>query len=120
MTDAEIISKCFDRVIAFKLNIPKELQSEFSNIEPFNPLKNDADAMALVKKLGLSVTRTYDIHGRLLKNPPQDGWSVEDFMRAGTLSRQWDTDLNRAICLCAAQLPTPSAAVSAGETIKGR
>lgn len=60
----------------------------------FNPLHDDAQAQALVKKFRLDITSV------------KDRWIVckvtGDF--EGTESESGNTDLNRAICECVAQL----------------
>ena len=61
-----------------------------------DPLHDDAQAMALVKKMELSV---YRMHGGEWR-----GWGVESKMFGPCLSRADNADLNRAICECVAKM----------------
>lgn len=58
----------------------------------YNPLHDDAQAMALVKKLRLSVIAA-----------PMAGWIVHNGEDA-TFTKSVGTDLNRAICECVAKM----------------
>ena len=66
----------------------------------YDPLHDDAQAMALVKKLGLSVESSA-LYGR-----PISRWTVQsaglDGRRIGFIHSS--TDLNRAICECVAKM----------------
>ena len=88
MTDLEMIKKC-----AEKMGIDAERVglNEWSN-RPYDPLHDDAQAMALVKKFYLSIIRndkTPDV-------PPH--WTVTDKTWLGI-----SPDLNRAIVECVAK-----------------
>lgn len=69
--------------------IPDKGIATFSN--RYDPLHDDAQAMALVKKLGL------DIHFRADMN----GWYVGGRLHEGLFIH---ADLNRAICQCVAEI----------------
>lgn len=71
-----------------------------------DPLHDDAQAMALVKRFHLSITPEFD----------STEWSIEAWARRNpvALEKEYgvkvlvaaqDADLNRAICLCVARLP---------------
>ena len=59
-------------------------------IEPYDPLHDDAQAMALVKKFGLD----------LIRHKPISQWS--SYFGNGVFSQA--DDLNRAICECVAKM----------------
>ena len=65
----------------------------------YDPLHDDAQAMALVKKMELSVYRTFSMHSGEWR-----GWGVESKMFVPCLSRADNADLNRAICECVAKM----------------
>lgn len=58
----------------------------------FNPLHDDAQAMALVKKFGLDIISDPDASGK--------DWDVRHLLTSASCS----TDLNRAICECVAKM----------------
>lgn len=63
----------------------------------YDPLKDDAQAMAMVKKFGLEIFPVTDITGK------QTGWSAwKDRMTQAVEGES--KDLNRAICECVAKL----------------
>ena len=63
---------------------------------PYEPLINDAHAMALVKKFHLRIGSTL-VAG---KDNPQESWFVERTNHDHSVS----DDLNRAICECVAKM----------------
>jgi len=91
MTDAEIVRKC-----AEKMGMPITYEGAQFVIgdtnEAYNPLHDDAQAMALVKKFKLSVGFS-------------DGWGCRKDDEKGLKSGAFHySDLNRAICECVAKL----------------
>lgn len=64
--------------------------------EDYWPLKDDAQAMALVKELELNIGP--DVQGE----PPIEGWEVSDY--SGDKTIIFDANLNRAIVFCVAAL----------------
>ena len=91
----------FDQSTGEKLAEPTEADALMEC--GYDPLHDDAQAMALVKRFRLDVIATLDIQSRIRGNDPHDGWSVEHPLY-GNLVRSRDIDLNRAICLCASRL----------------
>ena len=97
MTDLKITRLCAEAMgLEFKVaqelycswNAPLEIWTKDGS---YNPLYDDAEAMALVKKLGI------EIHCRTDRN----GWYVGIVDSDGMTP---DGDLNRAICLCVAAM----------------
>ena len=95
MTDLEITKAC-----AEAMRIDVELRSrDFSgnnywargNGDDYNPLHDDAQAMALVKKFGLHTG--FQSFDNLWGCLAQDG-----------ITKTYNTDLNRAICECVAKM----------------
>jgi hypothetical protein len=82
MTDLEITKAC-----AAKMGLSEEQQAGFCE-SPYDPLHDDAQAMALVKKFYLTISRGLD------------GWST-----LGATGWVSNKDLNRAICECVAKIP---------------
>jgi hypothetical protein len=81
MTDLEMVKKCAARM---------GYMPDVNWVEPkYDPINNDAQAMALVKKLELSITK------------PSNYWYVTDGL--GVYGE--DKELNRAIVHCVANLP---------------
>jgi hypothetical protein len=60
---------------------------------PYNPLHDDAQAMALVKKFELGLGRGKD-----------RSWIAHTTREAGTFCHSSNNDLNRAICECVAKM----------------
>ena len=86
MTDLEITRLCADAMLPDIYLHPK-----------FDPLHDDAQAMALVKKFGI------EIHSRTDRNGWYAGINEEDEMTP-------HADLNRAICECVAKMQQAKAA----------
>jgi len=101
MTDLEMTKKC-----AEKMGYRQDRDDGFSRLrqgagmdEPewfnfiYNPLHDDAQAMALVKRFGMALFAT------------EDGWCVDLW---NTPEIRWistqQKDLNRAICECVAKM----------------
>lgn len=97
MTDLEIVKACAEAAgLAWTaengyVETVTLFRGHLENHERYDPLTNDAQAMALVKKLRVSFSACEDAAG----NP--DGWIV--FLDGLTIE---DADLNRAICLAVA------------------
>lgn len=112
MTDLEITKRCAE-AMGFSVSM-RETPFTASGVkvlfagpydapthELYNPLHDDAQAMALVKKFGLH-----------LSFEPEEGnadvmlWTVEHRLdpKYGGISFYSDLDLNRAICECVARL----------------
>jgi len=64
----------------------------------YAPLHDDAQAMSLVKKLGLGIYRE------------TDGWGCFKFRKSGPDPDVFSDNLNQAICKCAAQMQMAKAA----------
>ena len=106
MTDLEMVKKCAER-----MGINYSLEDEYGNTDcgvfwkdpsdyyitsEYDPLTDDAQAMALVKKFELEIC----IGVRF----GDDGWLVSG-ERGNLLHEVWSKDLNRAIVECVAKLP---------------
>jgi len=102
MTDAEINSKCAER-----MGIPYQRANNDSFVARmdhptqtyngiYDPLHDDAQAMALVKKFNLHISSM----------PPEYLWAANWFKGGEHCSSfsATDKDLNRAICDCVANL----------------
>lgn len=104
MTDIEIIKKCADRM---DYKVALDIHGTFFFVtdgtkqperHDYNPLTDDAQAMALVKKFGLII----EPDGVM---PTTEWWVqvwVSDEIRCTGFANK---DLNRAICECVARLP---------------
>lgn len=87
MNDLEMVKKCAEKMGLDALTIEQSLFD-------YNPLHDDAQAMALVKKFRLSI------------GPDDDSvkwcvWDNED----SSIEQIWGDDLNRAIVECIAAMP---------------
>lgn len=104
MTDLELVKKCAEKmgyrvgspafkVVAFDVSPHAIIASNESGGESvYDPLNNDAQAMALVKKLELSIDA-----------PQGDGvWGVTDYETGAYGDNE---SLNRAIVRCVAGMP---------------
>lgn len=80
MTDLEIVTRC-----AHQMGVP--LMG--SDVDLYDPLRDDAQAMALVKRFELNI------------GPIHDGWQVSDYDGSNETENK---DLNRAICECVAKM----------------
>lgn len=100
MTDLEIVKKCAEKMgyesalAGWKVGQEStydsvEILSE-NGWEDYDPLHDDAQAMALVKKFNLSIMKL-------------NNWLVNDApnQKDSTINK----DLNRAICECVARMP---------------
>lgn len=106
MTDLEIIKRCA-RAMGLEICFVNKEDQEISVVGQdgfdclYDPLHDDAQAMALVKRFGLH-----------LSFEPEEGnadvmlWTVEHRLdpKYGGISFYSDLDLNRAICECVARL----------------
>lgn len=95
MDDLEITRRCAEKM-GLTHEILMILESGF-NGRPYNPLKNDDEAMALVKKFKLTCM-AIDSH----TNNHNDIWDVSSDESIGLFQ---NPNLNRAICECVANLP---------------
>lgn len=68
------------------------IKETYHQIYDYDPLNDDAQAIALVKKFSLHIDQR---PGKQISVQPPDFESI---------ATRTDTDLNRAICLCVAQL----------------
>ena len=113
MTDLEITRLCAEAVKIAYFPVPKMFVSSdedcaiYSGCHEngflhYDPLNDDEQAMALVKQFKLDITATFSLKSP--RTPDRDGWRVCDFMGTGKLTETWDEDLNRAICICVAQI----------------
>jgi hypothetical protein len=110
MTDLEMVKRCAER-FGFE---PYEDQSQWKLEAPaiacklgkwsgecivYNPLTDDAQAMALVKRFNLSITPDGDC----------SWWDVEAWgfssAHINVISAAQNKDLNRAVCECVARMP---------------
>lgn len=94
MTDLEITKACAD---AIGLAFPEDGDSvliDVGSVLPggYDPLHDDAQAMALVKKFGLGIYRE------------GDEWGCYKFRPTGPHPDVSNSDLNRAICECVAKM----------------
>jgi len=109
MTDLEITKLCAEamglRVIQVRRADLRDAKDtsyfRFQDGPAYDPLHDDAQAMALVKKFGLTLDPSDD-------KPPFEDWRVCAPPQEG---QDWDSnshaesrDLNRAICECVAKL----------------
>lgn len=93
--DLEIVRACalamgFDHIVTPKHVMTRPEGSSLSYDRYYNPLCNDAEAMALVKRLKLDIEASFE---------GMSHWNV-----AHENGGSSDQDLNRAICLCVANL----------------
>ena len=100
MTDLEMTKKCAeaDRSLAANLYLQFLAEPESAPAswhEPYDPLHDDAQAMALVKKFGLGILHT------------PKGWYAQVDPREA-IRNEASPDLNRAIVECVAKLPDDS------------
>lgn len=87
MTDLEMTRLCAE---AMELT-PLDRCDEFGD-DQYDPLTDDAQAMALVKRFGLDITRNGP-------TPEDVAWFVD----CGSIYA-WEPNLNRAIVTCVAQM----------------
>ena len=121
MTDLEMTKLCAeamgysgisigaDRTIDGKPFPGDPLKVFTSQTHEFDPLHDDAQAMALVKKLNLSVNRHNE--GRYLN------WHVGDFGYHRGVHTEHPTDLNRAIVECVAKMQDARSGTKSGEAM---
>lgn len=92
MTDLEITKLCAE-AMGYAATKHLSLENVIYAID-YEPLENDAQAMALVKKFNLNISRIR----------PNIEWGVEkwgiEYLEQSTYSK----DLNRAICECCAKM----------------
>lgn len=112
MIDVEMTKRCAE-AMGFKIVYPDQADLPLCIESPrgagvYNPLRDDAEAMALVKHLLLTCA-----YGE-----PRGRWVVGP---GGLESSEHDTlgiDLNRAIVECVSKMMPPSSAISAREDAK--
>ena len=95
MTDLEITKRCAEAMELRDISSHDERSVWFydkgvDNVLRYDPLHDDAQAMALVKKLGLHI---------VFQPMCPDTWRVDDTEKDAA-----SPDLNRAICLCVAKM----------------
>jgi hypothetical protein len=101
MDDLELVKKCAEKM-GFEIVDPQPWWAEdFIQVNDFqgghyNPTKNDAQAMALVKKFQLDIE-----YGTLDTEWSVISWETD----SGPARSTSNADLNRAICECVAKLP---------------
>lgn len=96
MTDLQIIDLCAQS-LGYKTRWPTPEHLVIMDIgEIYNPLINDGQAMALVKKSGLTIIRW------------STGWQC--YTHDHTDCAATNSDLNRAICECVAKMQRAKAA----------
>lgn len=94
MTDLEIVKKCAEKMGAYSERAASMIEFDaWADAMHYDPLHDDAQAMALVKSLRLTCMAA-----------PMAGWLVHGGQDEAFTSKQ-STDLNRAICECVARLP---------------
>ena len=106
MTDLEITKACAEamglktskylcrnkkRRLETRLSLPRRSHKGGMTTSRYNPLHDDAQAMALVKKFGLHTG--FQSFDNLWGCLAQDG-----------ITKTYNTDLNRAICECVAKM----------------
>ena len=90
VTDLEITKLCAEAMDIPRLHIYAEVGGGHGR---YDPLHDDAQAMALVKKFNFKI----DTHSKLVSVQGEDyGWDTVDYHKAD--------DLNRAICECVAKM----------------
>lgn len=100
MTDLEMVKRCAEKMGWSEFNVDHTGKlivwncPQASTVTFYDPLHDDAQAMALVKKLRLDIDSGFD------SSDESEGWSV-----CGTGSTAKNADLNRAIVECVAKLP---------------
>ena len=94
MTDLEMVRKCAEAMGLEVVEIDGALYlpSGFEEGPRYDPLHDDAQAMALVKKCGLEII------------PSVYGWDVWKSRCGGVSSHAEHKDLNRAIVECVANM----------------
>lgn len=97
MTDLEMVKRCAGKMGEDVVDDGESCRfydsAGFEYGLSYDPLTNDAQAMALVKKFNLSITKWDEVH-----------WFIEarDYVPCPCVI---STDLNRAIVECVARLP---------------
>ena len=96
MTDLEITKLCAE-AMGFKANIAADgasvmISHRISQWTEYDPLHDDAQAMALVKKFQLDIIRGKDEHG------------TDNVLVSSRKSHAYNSNLNRAICECVAKM----------------
>ena len=99
MTDLEITKLCAEAVEIKSLRGEYWIQHADGNRVKYNPLHDDAQAMALVKKFELAL---HKYKGDWFAN-----WEVNSIVGGS------DKDLNRAICECVAKMQAAKARAAA-------
>ncbi len=106
MTDLEMVKKCALKMGFDPCPLPESIAIAVPNacavqtdigVITYDPLTNDAQAMALVKRFDLSISKGDFLH-----------WNVNWYEGDGGATPSWwegNKDLNRAICECVAKLP---------------
>ena len=96
MTDLEITKLCAEAmgITGWLTGDDPMVTNEAGEfVEPYDPLHDDAQAMALVKKFELCISSEQDRNGKRWEAGDGDGRVVGE-----------SKDLNRAICLCVANM----------------
>ncbi len=101
MTDTEIIKRCAEKM-GFEVGVDIHGAVFFKTDgtkQPYrmdyDPLRDDAQAMALVKRFNLEILQQDEGKTVRVRYP----WSAPSLMTG------WYDDINRAICECVAALP---------------
>lgn len=93
LSDLEITRKCAEAMgIITKAKLGTWEESRYADEWKFDPLRDDADAMALVKRFKLSIYQHQDLV------------TVTDYFYSQQRVELNITDLNRAICLTVARM----------------
>jgi len=100
MTDLEITKLCAE---AMGLLVGESGYALLGHMEnhPYDPLHDDAQAMALVRKFGLCVRRIFDEQKNELSGPWRAYYGGETYIESQHAEH---ADLNRAICECVAKM----------------
>ena len=108
MTDLEITKLCAQaaeiKCVVFETE--KGPWCVLPNLDDYDPLHNDEQAMALVKKFKLSIAdQTRGVYA------DEAAWSVWEYQESGQkhIAGFQNKDLNRAICECVAKMQTVKA-----------
>ena len=96
MTDLEMTRLCAEAMRIKHITIADGVYPKGWAQNQYDPLHDDAQAMALVKKFELNIGP--DVQG----DPAEEGWQVDDY--TGDEFTAFNANLNRAICECVAKI----------------
>ena len=105
MTDLELTKLCAEAMGYPPPNDDFSYEDDEGSVRWYTPLIDDAQAMALVKKLDLRIGQSFkSVSKRVYAYTPAESDDPEY-----SYAENWDADLNRAICECVAKMQAAKA-----------